>query len=270
MKKNQIIIAGIVILVLVVGLPVGYVLTRPAEAEPEPITEERKLITAPVNIIDVDQRPYMTLVPRNDGREIALEVVSLNKPADEVEFELEYSAGDMLQGAFGSIDLSGGAGEYKVLLGSCSAGGACSYHENVTGGKATLNFSGDEAYAVLFYWRFQAAAQAQGKYGTQDQKFQLEGENIFPRSAYVIVAETSGPPAAVEGEILAGPYGVFPSNGIAVTDEATVNIRLNEAVEAATILGWDGADWVELETSVDGRVVSTTGQVYDTYIVLSN
>lgn len=268
MTKNQKIIIGVVLALVVVGLPVGFIIAR-SSGEQELVQEEpRQLITQPVNIIDVAQRPYITLVPRNDGREIALAVVSLNKPATEVEFELEYNAGNMIQGAFGSIDLTTGSGEYDVLLGSCSAGGTCSFHEDVTGGDATLNFIGDDDYAVKINWRLQEAARAQGQYGTSDQRFQVEGSNIFNRSAFVIVSETSGPPSPVEGELLAGPYGIFPSNGIGVTDEVTVNIRLAEEVESATILGWDGSDWVELETTVDGRTATTTGLAYSTYVVV--
>lgn len=269
MTNNTKLIIGIIVVAVVLLAPVGFLITRSGgESEAEPIVQERRIITKPVNLIEVPLRPYLTLTPRNDGREVVLSIAQVNKPAQDSEFELEYTAGSMIQGAFGAIDLSGGSGEYKILLGSCSAGGTCSYHQDVTGGKATVHLFGPEDYSVQVNWRFQVAAKAQGKYGTQDQKFQVETSDSLNNSAYVIVAETSGPPSQVAGDILAGPYGIFASNGFGSRDQLSVTVRLNDEVGAAKILGWDGSDWVEMETAVDGRVVSTSGPAYVTYVVV--
>lgn len=254
----------LILLIPVMVLLSGCSLFRKKQVEEEP--QQRSLITEPVNIIPVAQRPYITITPNQSGRNVTLAVEQLNKLATEAEFELEYTAGTLIQGAFGSFDLTEGSGEYEILLGSCSTGGTCSYHEDVKGGSATLSLSGDESYAVKLNWRYQASADADGAFGTQDQKFQISGEDLFADSAFVVTAETSGPPASVTGEIIAGPFGIFPSNGIDDSSEAEVTIRTNEEA-AATVLGWDGSDWQVLEAEIDGKSVTVTGPVYQAYVV---
>lgn len=245
----------------------GLFKKKAPQTEEEPL---RSLINEPVNQIPVSQRPYVTMVPSNDGRNIELVVAGLNKPASSAEFELEYTSGDLIQGAFGSIDLAGESGSYDILLGSCSTGGTCTYHEDVTGGSAIVSLQGEEDYAIKFNWRLQETAESNGLFGSQDQKIQLEGEDLFANSNYVVISETSGPPVPPEGEILSGPYGVFPANGTTDNTQATVNLRLSEATDSAQILGWDGNAWVELDTSINDKNVTTTGQVYQTYLVVSS
>src|SRR5690606_23796821 len=103
---------------------------------------------------------------------------------------------------------------YEVLLGSCSTGGTCSYDTDVSGGDAIVSLRGDESYAIKIAWRYQAVAEADSKFGSRDQKIQLTGDNLFSKSNYVIISETSGLPEPVEAEIVAGPFGVYPSQGI--------------------------------------------------------
>jgi len=228
---------------------------------------KRPLITEPVNQIPVSERPYLSLSPVENGRQIMLYLNKINKPADEAEFELEYNAGDLLRGAFGSIDLVDGTGSYEVLLGSCSTGGTCSYDSDISGGTATVILRGSENYAVKVNWRYQETSVADGKFGSQDQKIQLTGESLFAKSNYVIISEASGLPEALEGEILAGPYSVAPSNGISASDTGTVTLRLAQESETAQIWAWNESEWISLETTIEGKSVSSSGEIYPLYVV---
>lgn len=254
------------LLLLVITNVSGCRLFRRQQAEAEPTP--KPAINEPVNVIPVTERPYLSLVPRNDGRELTLRLGELRKPATEMEYELEYQSGTLLQGAFGELDLTGTAPfSTEILLGSCSAGGSCSYHEDVTGGTITSKYRGEENYALKDEWRFQATADAEGMFSSRDGKFQLDAGTALNRSAYVIVMQTAGLPSEIEGELLAGPYGVFPSNGLPQTGSGELLIRLNEDSQTATILGWDGSEWVEFETSVDGREATATVDLLEVYVV---
>lgn len=242
-------------------------LRRNKNQEPEPTPRAR--ISEPVNIVDVSERPYIKLVPSQNGRNIDIVIGETYKDASEAEFEMEYQAGDLIRGAFGSIQLDNGQGEYEILLGSCSTGGTCSYDSDVTGGNVTVSMrGGDENYAVKYDWRYQEVASADDQFGSGDQKIQISGTNIFADSSYVIIADTSGYPAPVDGEVIGGPYGIFPSNGLSDSDEATVTLRTQTESESASIQGWDGSEWVTLDTTIDGKSVSTEGAVYEAYVVV--
>lgn len=260
MYKNTLI--WLVLVSLVLG---GCGLFRKKQTE-EP-TPRKSLLDEPVNQIAISERPYISLVPTNNGQKVILAINNLNKPAEEAEFELEYAAGDLIRGAFGSIDLSSGTGEYEVLLGSCSTGGTCSYDSDVSGGDAIISLRGNDTYAVKIAWRYQETAQAESKFGSRDQKFQVTGDNLFANSNYVIVTETSGLPETIEAEILSGPFGIYPSNGIREVDEATITMRLNQETDTAQMWGWDEDKWIELETNVEGKTATSLSAVYPVYLV---
>lgn len=235
--------------------------------EPDPSASR---ISEPVNLIDVSQRPYLSITPSANGRELTLSVGSLAKDASEAEYELEYQSGDLLQGAFGSFDFSSATlpASKEILLGSCSAGGACTYHENVTGGTLTMKFEGDETYAVKTEWRFIKSADADGQYSSRDGRFQIEAGTLLDRNSYIVVMNTSGLPSPSDRSLLAGPYGIFPSGNLPNSGEIELTVRLSEAGESATIIGWDGEDWVEFDTTIEDSSATATVDLLSTYIVV--
>ena len=117
-------------------------------------TSQKKRIEQPTNVIAVSERPYITITPLSDGHNLNISVIEVKKDATEVEYELEYQAGTLLQGAFGQFNLSSLPSTEKILLGSCSAGGACSYHEDVQGGTLLTQFDGKESYALKSRWKY--------------------------------------------------------------------------------------------------------------------
>ena len=236
----------------------------------EPVAKTKSGITEPVNIIDVGQRPHLTITPNTSGRELTLAIAAINKSATEAEYELEYQSGDLLLGAFGSFDIDTAKLPLTkdILLGSCSAGGSCTYHENVQGGTLTMKFSGgDDTYAIKTEWRFIPTKGASGLFSSRDSKFQMNAGKLLDTSGFVIVMDTSGLPATIEGELLSEPYGLYPASGLPKKGTAELKIRLKEDVTSATIHGYDGTKWVSFDTTVADKTASATVDFFPAYIV---
>jgi hypothetical protein len=235
-----------------------------ASAKPAPINE-------PVNVIDLKERPFVQLSPRADGREIKVTLNDLKKDATSLEYELEYQAGTTLQGAFGSIDLTKDKPptSKEVLLGSCSAGGKCTYNEGVTGGSITLKFRGPQNYVLKDEWRFQDAKKAKGEFSSQDAKFQVKAGKTLDASGFVITMQTSGLPKAIDGTVLSGPYGIFVSKEPAANSKLQISMRLSEDTKTAKIYGWQENNWVAFDTKVADKTATATVPLLPVYIAVS-
>lgn len=267
MNKKIVIPAVIILLLLLIGIGAFFVFGRDKKQE---TAKKKPPVNEPVNVISLEERPYLSLVPRNDGRELTFNIASLPKPASELEYELEYQAGTLLQGAFGSIDFETEKPPVskKILLGSCSAGGACSFHEDVQGGTITTKFRGEPNYALKDEWRFLPTKGAKGEFASRDSKFQVTAGKVLDGSSYIIIMQTSGLPKQAPGEVVAGPYGIYPSSGLPTKGELDISMRLLADSETATIYGWDGSDWVEFDTELAEKVATATVTPLSVYIVV--
>ena len=231
-----------------------------AEPAPSPIVQEK------FNTIDITERPYLTLVPTNNGRSVTLTLHKMGKSASKGEFEVEYQSGTLLQGFGGRLNLEELPDVQEYLLGSCSAGGKCSYSENVTGGALTLRFTADEKFALKNEWSFLENKQKSDTLTSRDAKFTLQGKGVASVTHWTVL-QTPGYPAAVE-KPLSLPYAV----GALKTPKGDmkVSIRLTEDVTAAQIMGWDGKAWKPLKTTVADRVASAASPtLYESYIAVA-
>jgi len=177
--KKTFLIGGLVVLGLTILSGGGWWLThRPQTSTQTPTTEKKKKVSVPVNVIDQALRPFVSVLPTADGKNILISVQSLKKTATEAEYELEYQAGSLLQGAFGTIKLANLPSETKVLLGSCSAGGACTYHTEVQGGTLLMRFAGPEDYALKTDWKYIENKTQETAFSSKDGKFQVSGTQL--------------------------------------------------------------------------------------------
>ncbi len=261
MKKPIIAIVGV--LILIIG-GVAFWRLKPSQ-EAEVKTPEKKRIVQPVNIIPQEERPYISIAPQADGRNIIIAINSIQKAAKEVEYELEYQAGTLLQGAFGSIELTSIPATEKILLGSCSAGGACTYHEDVRGGSLTATFGGAEDYSLKTDWKYIDNQAKESSFSSKDAKFQIEA-TALAKTRYLIISNSSGIPSGYEGSIASEPYSLELST--AVSGEATLSIR-STSEESLTILGWDGKNWERFETTQDGKLATATVTILPLYVVVT-
>lgn len=253
------------VLVLLVGGGVFFYM-RGESTDEAPTTEGKKKtkITEPVNVIELAERPYIVISPTADNRNVVIAVDSVKKEATEVDYELEYQSGSLLQGAFGLITLDSLPTSTKILLGSCSAGGACTYHEDVKGGSLTTRFSGSENYALKTDWKYIVLAKGEDAISSRDAKFQLEGADVA-KANLAIISDSSGVPEGLEGEVVSTPYALQTSPTLSGTAE--LSIRANEEGELS-IAGWDGAEWTIFDTTVDGKTATAEVELMELYVVV--
>jgi hypothetical protein len=265
-KQQQMIIGGVLLLLVLIGGGVfAWMKMQPQKGETLVNEPKKKKTADPVNVLAVPERPYIQISPIADGRNLELIIKSLNKPATSVEYELEYQAGSLLQGAFGEIELGTVPAQAKILLGSCSAGGACTYHEDVKGGTLLTRFDGAERYALKSDWRYFDNRAKATEFASKDAKFQLTSKELT-NQRYLIVFNTPGYPAGMPGTAISDPYSLAGSNNLKGTGNLT--IRANEEAPGATIVGWNGTAWQEFPTTADGKTLTAEVDLMELYVAV--
>ncbi len=260
-KKLSLVIGLVVVLILGIG---GFAYTRMKQPAPAPgkETSTKKRISEPVNIIPAAERPVVYIWPV-DSRNLSIEVASIKKPASQTEYELEYQAGTLLQGAFGSIELGALPARTKILLGSCSAGGACTYHTDIKGGTLLTRFSGGaESYALKADWKYFDGKETQ--ISSKDGKFQLDSKALA-RLPFVIIFNGYGYPEGVKGTVVSEPYTLTSASSLTGTGNLT--LRASEG-GATAIMGWDGAKWHEFKATVDGKMLTAQVDLMQLYVAV--
>jgi hypothetical protein len=264
-RKQQLI--AIVIAVLLLGGGSWWAFGRSSQAEPEAPQATKKRIQSPVNVIDVAERPYLRLDPSSDGRYVTINVLEVKKAATQLDYEMEYQTGSMLQGFQGLLTLDKLPKSDRKLFGSQSAGGAITYHEDIKGGSLLAQFGGSEDYAVKSAWRFFQNTAKDSKFTSQDTKFSISNDALAS-VRHLIVYNSPGYPAALKGELLSDPYVVSADQSLqAISSNFTVSFRSSNA--EAVIMGYDGAKWQELETSAADGLLTSTGPFMEVYLLTS-
>ena len=237
MKKIAAII-GLVILLLALIIGGIFFLKSRSNRNQEDQDQVKNEKTVEVPLVD---RPYATLTPRTDGKEFTLNISNI-KETDTIEYELVYLSQGLSRGVVGSIEVEGKSSiERDLLLGTCSKN-VCKYDEGVEEGTLTLRFRGD-AGNRKFVSDFHLQ-QNEKELSSVDEQFKVAGS--FTTGAYYITMETIGLPGEIDGEVTAGPYGIFTSGSDAVKT-ATLTFTLETLPENVQVLAWDGKAWVQQE-----------------------
>lgn len=250
-KKTLGIAAAVIGVIAIVSMIIAWGLQPVETAGPTP---KPTLPPEPVNIIPIEERAYARIIPAESGREITISLEKINKEADEAEYEVEYQSGTILQGFGGELSVDNLPSTAKQLLGSCSAGGKCSYDENVSGGQLTLRFEGPQRYAVRGEWAFLDNAARNLVVASRDGKLGLTGPGAKVR--YAVVYQSPGYPAPLPAKALSQIYsmGVSPVTPGVVE----VSLRLNEEVSTAKLAVWNGKDWKLVEGTVTDKVLKVS------------
>ncbi len=269
-KNNKTILIAAFCLLLIIGTGVAVFSSRQDDASEEPEPQTKQRITDPINEIPIADRPYLRLIPQPDGHHIDISIEHLNLAADLVDYEFEYQSGSMLQMVMGQVELAAVPTSEQVFLGSCSAGGACTYHENVTGGSLLLKFSNTEDnYTLKSDWRYFDNQQQTKIVSSRDAKFQIQGEAI-DQQRYVIVYNSPGLPTGLDQEVIAEHYAVAASGPLSGSEQAQVTIRCNELVDKPIIVGYDGQEWQQFETNIiQDRQVEAEAEYMQLYTVIN-
>lgn len=266
MLKNKKLLAGIGALVLLIIVGGVFAFSRMSKGPAETQDSGKKKISEPLNVIPVAERPYMQIAPVADGRKIEFIVKEVKKPADSVDYELEYQAGTLLQGIFGSLELGSLPARTTELMGSCSAGGACTYHEDVKGGTLLTRFSGPESYALKSDWKYIDNSGRETEISSKDAKFQLSSASLATQR-YIVVFNTAGYPEGLEGTVVSDPYSLAVSSRL--TGDGELTMRASEAGELS-IVGWDGTEWVNFGGEIDAddpKMITAEVDLVELYIV---
>jgi hypothetical protein len=243
--------AGLLLLVLV-GVFAWRTIADLFSGEATDAGATKKQVIEQVNVLPVAERPYLQLAPTADGRNVIVIIKELKKSAQSVEYLLEYETGSLLQGVQGEISLATVPAQTQQLLGSCSAGGKCSYHENVSGGKIETTYRGAEDFKLRQEWRYIDNKAKETIVSSRDGKFQMTADALASQR-YAIILNSPGYPGTPTGTVVSDPYALAVSSTL--KGEGSVSIRATEAGNL-TIQGWDGSKWTKFETTSDEKMAT--------------
>jgi len=236
----------VIVILLVVGLIIfGAVFFFIVKSKDKTSSE----IVVPVQVqevvdIPLSQRPFLKLIPRADGKEITLELYGFGS-AKNVEYEMSYDSLGIPRGVIGESDLSGSELVKSLLLGTCSKN-VCRYDEGVSQGEITLKFR-EESKVKKFNSSF-SLRESDKELSSIDKKFYLKGK--ITKTNY-IVASTIGLPKMFEGDIVAGPYGIFSSQKVLLKQAKVV--FADQTNTDLSVFAWDGTQWVKKITTAEGN-----------------
>lgn len=254
-QRSLIIGIGSVLGVLIL-VGAAFALSRSGNKGTQP-TPAAMLPPEKVNTIPVEERPYAHITPSANGRNITLAVGAIKKAAAKGEYEIEYTYKNGIQGAFGKLDVAKLPAEYDVLLGSCSAGGKCSYDEEVTTGSIKLRFDTPEKYVLKNDWLYIDNTAKEDTWSSNDAKLVITGTGL-PAVAYAVILQAPG----WAGELPATPVSPIYAVGTstAVRGNVTVGMRVPVGTDASTVdaYSWNGTSWT---------VVASTASVDDAQIL---
>lgn len=268
-KKQVMMVGGVLVVILFVAAGIGiYRFSQgaaPTAPSEPPKAAERKRRTSQFNTIPVNERPYLQIVPGDGGRNILLRIVELKKPAETSEYELEYQAGELLQGAFGEINLTSLPATADILLGSCSAGGACTFHKNVQGGSLITRFGGSNEYALKNDWRYIENTKKERTAASKDAKFQLTSPELT-KQRYLVITNSPGYPGTLPGTPISEIYTLATNSPL--TGKVELSIRANEEAATAKLAVWTGSSWKVITGQLDQKTLTATTEFGQAYVVI--
>ena len=261
MKRNVVVILLVVgIILFLVG---GFWFWRGQKSKPSPPTKEPEGTLVETSL---EERPYITLTPSNDGHWLTIEVFRIKK-AESLEYKLLYNtASEATQGSINTVDLKGKPSySKKILLGSESSG-HYKFDEGVTQGSLTVRLRGGKGtrkFVTDFHLQ-----QGDEELTSIDGNFILEG-TLSKNNFYLTMMSIGLPGDFEEGKVIIGPYEVF-SSGSRTVKNGQVKLALNEISETAKLYSWTDMSWKEVEAETEGNMLSAEISSLATFIAVSS
>lgn len=196
--------------------------------------------------IPFEKRPFVSLVPSEDGHWLKMAIDMIKVDAETLDYELLYQTdAGITQGVPGTAKIEVGAKiERDLLLGSESSG-KFRYDEGVEEGTLTLRFrDGGGKLVGKLSTQFRLLSDIdEVEYG--QFKFMIDGDY----EGFIVVMETFGLPKEFQRPITSGPFGVFGSDSSLAGDVE---------IEGSAYF-WDGTDWVSVsKTSSAGVFIGSS------------
>lgn len=259
MNKKLIPLIGIALVILVGGI---FAFSK-MRGKKEVVVEEPKKKKLSLPEVELEKAPYVLISPI-DSKNLAIDVKTVKKTASEMDYELEYQAGSLLQGAFGLLSLDSLPVTEKVLLGSCSAGGACTYHTDIKGGSFLGRFTGKEDYQKKADWKYIENSSGETEFSSKDAKFQIASSDL-KNNKLIIIFNGLGYPEGLEGTADSEPYSLTSNSKLSGKAELTIRAG---SEGASTIMGYDGSAWHKFETQKDSKMLTATVDLMELYLAI--
>ncbi len=264
-KPKIVIIFGAIVTLIILAISGSFIVKSLGGQKSATSQTTKSKIREEINVLPVPDRPVVDLAPTADGRSVVLTVAEMKKAAATMHYEIEYQAGTLLQGGEGDLDLTSLPTQKQILLGSCSAGGACTYHKDVQGGKLLTRFRGENNYTLKSDWRYIENKDKSTSFSSQDAKFTISSPELA-KVGNTIIFTAPGYPSKLQSEPIADIYN-FSSSG-AIKGTLTVSIRLNND-QPAQLAYFDGAQWQYVAGTVTDKVLTATAPAAQIYTAIA-
>jgi len=136
-KKKALIALALVLILIIIG---GWIFKKSSQPEVE---QKESTLPASERYEKVEPGIKVSVERVKDNRRVDFQVKNIPSHYKTIEYEFSYqTASGGLQGGIGSPSaIKNGRYQKEILLGTCSAGGACTYDEGVEKIKFTVFFS---------------------------------------------------------------------------------------------------------------------------------
>lgn len=239
MPKLPVKIIALIVVVVIAAVGLFTLLPKNKAAENEDNTPARRQV---INALPFKDRPFVAIFPHSTAKLITLMV---DKPpaVAKLDLEIEYLSGNALKGGRTSISLPVSLPYGQAfLLGSCSAGGKCSFDKDITTGTLKTKLEmGDELHVLKSNFAF-----VNGETWTSDRKV---GFVPGKSAAQLLIGQTHGFIGDAPAEVAAEPAVITSTTKDAITGTLTI-----AAKDAASLLIYDGSSYQPLEAEKSADV----------------
>lgn len=234
--KKPALFAIIGIVLVAIAATAYFLFFSKKEAKKSESASKRQII----NALPFKDRPFVAIFPHETNKLITMMVDK--KPDSDISVDIEYLSGNALKGGRTTV-LASAPSPYTqaFLLGSCSAGGKCSFDKDITTGtiKTKLELN-SELHLLKSNYAF-----VSGDSATSDQK--LKFAPTGKSTAQLIIGQTHGFTGTLEQEVVAEPVVITSTKNDKVTGTLTLH-----APQATKLMIFDGTAYKELIATKEG------------------
>lgn len=187
-----------------------------------------------INVLEIAKRPFVAILPHPTGKLITL-MYHGKQEAKNMAVELEYLSGNALKGGRTSINTTTFPYVQGFLLGSCSAGGKCSFDKDITTGTIKTRLDIDSQIHVL---KSNYTFITPNSNATSDQKAKLEIEGLS--KANLVLGQTHGYLGEITGEPAYEPVAITSTTGDLIKGKLSIR-----GSGVSKVLVYDGSKYVE-------------------------
>ncbi len=232
--------------------------------------------STPVEEVDLSfdsEGPYALLFPRRDGNALILDLKRTSS-YESISYELAYMAEGVDRGVMGEVNTKEKKGEYEqeILFGTCSKN-VCKYDKGVENGTLVLKIKKEnKLFKMITQWHLQKPDVALGVLTSGDNHliYKVNADRqTLSNAGFTIVNDLTGVPKLPSGKQILGK--VYSLNAPIAKNLPTGDISLELAEnppDGAKLFRFDGSNWQELETKIDGSKLSAKASGSGIFAVL--